>query len=121
MSPHLYVSLLVFKAGQFSFYRPLLVILDRQVDMATPLHHTWTYQALAHDVLRYSLNRVTITEGSDSAGGAASQRKTRVCDLDSKDQFWNTNKGVPFPQVPNYSLSSIFIEIAQMILMHLMV
>ena len=39
------------------------MILDRQVDLATPLHHTWTYQALAHDVLQYSLNRVSITEG----------------------------------------------------------
>jgi hypothetical protein len=35
----------------YSFQRPLLVILDRNVDLATPLHHTWTYQALAHDVL----------------------------------------------------------------------
>ena len=32
------------QSGQFSFYRPLLVILDRNVDMATPMHHTWTYQ-----------------------------------------------------------------------------
>lgn len=31
--------------------RPLLVLLDRNLDLATPLHHTWTYQALAHDVL----------------------------------------------------------------------
>ena len=46
--------------GHFSFHRPVLVILDRQVDLATPLHHTWTYQALAHDVLHYSLNRVSL-------------------------------------------------------------
>ena len=32
-----------------SFSRPLLVILDRDIDLATPLHHTWTYQALVHD------------------------------------------------------------------------
>ena len=32
------------QSGQFSFYRPLLVILDRHVDLATPMHHTWTYQ-----------------------------------------------------------------------------
>merc|ERR1719232_1853001 len=62
------------QGGQLSFYRPLLVILDRQVDLATPLHHTWTYQALAHDVLQYSLNRVSITE-SDQGTGA--RRKTR--------------------------------------------
>jgi hypothetical protein len=30
--------------GHFSFQRPLLIVLDRNVDMATPLHHTWTYQ-----------------------------------------------------------------------------
>ena len=34
-----------------SFQRPLLVILDRSTDLASLLHHTWTYQALAHDVL----------------------------------------------------------------------
>ena len=34
-----------------SFSRPLLVILDRNIDLATPLHHTWTYQALVHDVM----------------------------------------------------------------------
>ena len=34
-----------------SFQRPVLVILDRNMDLCTPLHHTWTYQALVHDVL----------------------------------------------------------------------
>lgn len=34
-----------------SFQRPLFVLADRNVDMATPLHHSWTYQALIHDVL----------------------------------------------------------------------
>jgi len=37
--------------GALSFQRPLLVILDRSTDLASLLHHTWTYQALAHDVL----------------------------------------------------------------------
>lgn len=47
----------LFQPGHFSFQRPVMVILDRQIDVATSLHHTWTYQALAHDVLQYSLNR----------------------------------------------------------------
>ena len=84
------------QGGHFSFHRPLLVILDRQVDLATPLHHTWTYQALAHDVLQYSLNRVSITESDQGAGA---RRKTRVCDLDNKDNFWISQKGSPFPVV----------------------
>ena len=89
------------QGGQLSFYRPLMVILDRQVDLATPLHHTWTYQALAHDVLQYHLNSVSISETASSEihTGVQSKQKTRKCDLDNKDTFWLTNKGAPFPQV----------------------
>lgn len=28
------------QGGTFSFHRPLLIILDRNIDMATPSHHT---------------------------------------------------------------------------------
>eukprot|EP00096_Caligus_rogercresseyi_P009495 TRINITY_DN3238_c0_g1_i2.p1 TRINITY_DN3238_c0_g1~~TRINITY_DN3238_c0_g1_i2.p1 ORF type:complete len:503 (-),score=165.64 TRINITY_DN3238_c0_g1_i2:55-1563(-) len=82
--------------GQYSFCRPVLIILDRQIDLATSLHHTWTYQALAHDVLNYAMNKVSISEKSSSEGGPS---KTRVCSLDPNDAFWNSHKGTPFPQV----------------------
>ncbi|XP_049789905.1 protein sly1 homolog isoform X2 [Schistocerca nitens] len=87
------------QTGHFSFQRPLLIVLDRNVDMATPLHHTWTYQALAHDVLDLALNRVVVEEnvGRSPAGGA--KVKTRACDLDNRDKFWATHKGSPFPIV----------------------
>ncbi len=79
---------------QIGFRRPLLVLLDRQFDLASTLHHTWTYQALAHDVLQYSLNRVTIPPTVESGS------KARVCDLDGvNDAFWTTQKGSPFPLV----------------------
>mgnify|MGYP002716492125 FL=1 len=39
------------------FTRPLLIILDRSFDMATPLLHSWTYQSLIHDVLDFKLNQ----------------------------------------------------------------
>ncbi|RZF38555.1 hypothetical protein LSTR_LSTR006150 [Laodelphax striatellus] len=87
------------QAGNFSFQRPLLIILDRNVDMATPLHHTWTYQALAHDVLELSLNRVVVEEGGGKSPGGSVRAKTRACDLDSRDKFWVTHKGSPFPIV----------------------
>lgn len=35
----------------FSFQRPLLILLDRGLDLATPLHHSWTYQSLLHDLV----------------------------------------------------------------------
>ncbi|XP_072385254.1 protein sly1 homolog [Diabrotica undecimpunctata] len=84
------------QSGNFNFQRPLLIILDRNVDMATSLHHTWTYQALAHDLLDLALNRVTIEESVPTGGARA---KSRSCELDSKDKFWSTHKGSPFPTV----------------------
>ncbi|XP_043801429.1 protein sly1 homolog [Apis laboriosa] len=85
--------------GHYSFQRPLLIILDRNIDMATPLHHTWTYQALAHDVLEMALNRLVVEEnvGRSPAGGTRS--KTRAYELDNKDRFWCQHKGSPFPRV----------------------
>ena len=40
--------------------RPLLLIFDRTADIAPPLLHTSTYQALVDDLLDHHLNRVTI-------------------------------------------------------------
>ncbi|XP_059170688.1 sec1 family domain-containing protein 1-like [Physella acuta] len=90
--------------GQFSFQRPLLVILDRNLDLATMLHHTWTYQALAHDVLELKLNRVEIEEIVDDGMHASSparkpKSRKKVYDLSSKDKLWMSEKGHPFPEV----------------------
>nr|CAD7446433.1 unnamed protein product [Timema bartmani] len=87
------------QTGHFSFQRPLLIILDRNVDMATPLHHTWTYQALAHDVLDLTLNRVVVEESAGRSAAGGTKAKTRACDLDSRDKFWVSHKGSPFPIV----------------------
>ena len=35
----------------------------------------------------------------ESDKGTGARRKTRVCDLDIKDQFWMSQKGSPFPLV----------------------
>ena len=82
------------------FSRPLLVILDRSIDMATPLSHSWTYQALAHDVLDLKLNQVFIEE-SNSVENTVKKPKSKITayDLNPQDSFWNQQKGSPFPQV----------------------
>uniref|UniRef100_A0A915JEP6 Sec1 family domain-containing protein 1 n=1 Tax=Romanomermis culicivorax TaxID=13658 RepID=A0A915JEP6_ROMCU len=94
------------RIGQLSFQRPVLLIFDRSMDIATPLHHTWTYQALVHDVLltitqyllllahllqNFDLNRVII--------GAESSRKPKEYDLTVNDKIWMSQKGSPFPVV----------------------
>ncbi|SNX81650.1 related to SLY1 protein [Melanopsichium pennsylvanicum] len=80
-------------ATSWSPSRPLLVILDRNVDLVPMLAHSWTYQALVQDVLDLQLNRVTVVS---SEGGLASKK---TYDLDSKDFFWSKNSATPFPQV----------------------
>ncbi|XP_044127858.1 sec1 family domain-containing protein 1 isoform X2 [Bufo gargarizans] len=89
--------------GQFSFQRPLLVLVDRNIDLATPLHHTWTYQALVHDVLDFHLNRVNLEESAaveSSPSGARPKKKNKKSyDLTVADRFWQKHKGSPFPEV----------------------
>ncbi|KAJ1031751.1 hypothetical protein NDA13_002140 [Ustilago tritici] len=77
----------------WSSSRPLLVVLDRNVDLVPMLAHSWTYQALVQDVLDLQLNRVTVIS---SEGGVTSKK---TYDLDSKDFFWSKNSATPFPQV----------------------
>lgn len=74
--------------GLSNLQRPLLLILDRNVDLVSMMSHGWTYQALASDCLEMKLNRVVV-----------SQPQTRSYDLDSKDFFWAKNAANPFPQV----------------------
>lgn len=85
--------------GVFSFQRPLLLLLDRNLDLATPLHHTWSYQALVHDVLELSLNLVYLEEENDGGIRSGTKKKLKACDLDKNDKFWMTHKGSPFPLV----------------------
>lgn len=78
--------------------RPVLIIIDRNVDLVPMLSHSWTYESLIHDVLSMHLNRITVEtpveEGNQSKGTVK-----RSYDLTSNDFFWNKNAGVPFPQV----------------------
>lgn len=68
--------------------QPVLLILDRNIDLVPMISHGWTYQALASDCLEMKLNRVVV-----------SQPQKRSYDLDSKDFFWAKNAANPFPQV----------------------
>lgn len=81
--------------SQISFQRPILILLDRSFDLATPLHHTWTYQALMHDLHDIKLNKIDVM--TTSSGSAAPQKKSYV--LSNSDKFWKQQKGNTFPVV----------------------
>ncbi|KAI1778562.1 Sec1-like protein [Hypoxylon cercidicola] len=78
--------------------RPVLVILDRNVDLNPMLSHSWTYQSLVHDVLNMKLNRITIETPVDEENPAKGVTR-KAYDLSSTDFFWEKNSSVPFPQV----------------------
>ncbi|KIY73526.1 Sec1-like protein [Cylindrobasidium torrendii FP15055 ss-10] len=75
-------------SGLSNLQRPLLLILDRNIDMVSMVSHGWTYQALVSDCLEIKLNRVVIQTP-----------QKRSYDLDAKDFFWARNAANPFPQV----------------------
>ncbi|KAH8120257.1 Sly1 vesicle trafficking sec1-like protein [Phellopilus nigrolimitatus] len=79
-------------SGLSNLQRPLLLILDRNVDLVSMVSHGWTYQALVSDCLDMKLNRVTIKP-------TQTQSQKKAYDLDAKDFFWSKNAANPFPQV----------------------
>ena len=85
-------------AGSTLSSRPVLVILDRNVDLIPMLSHSWTYQSLVHDVLKMHLNRITVETFVDGDNPGKGKVK-RSYDLNANDFFWSRNAGVPFPQV----------------------
>jgi hypothetical protein len=71
------------------FQRPVLIIVDRNLDLVTPVHHTSTYQALVDDLLDLRMNRVSIGQGKEK----------KTYDLDpSSDAFYQAFGGSPFPE-----------------------
>ena len=92
-----------------SFQRPLLALVDRKVDLGAMLQHTWTYQALVHDVMDYhtKLNRISLpAEGGGGGGGSAGQaaQPAQSFDLDSStDVFWSENRGLEWVEVAEAS------------------
>lgn len=75
--------------------RPVLVIVDRDVDLIPMLSHSWTYQSLVHDVLKMHLNRITVPTADETNPNG----KPKAYDLNVNDFFWQRNASVPFPQV----------------------
>ncbi|KAJ3074874.1 Vesicle trafficking between the ER and Golgi [Podochytrium sp. JEL0797] len=73
--------------------RPVLILLDRNLDLASMLSHTWTYSTLVHDLLDLKLNRVIIE--SEEKG----RKQKKQFDIDGNDFFWIKNSGNAFPQV----------------------
>ena len=102
--------------------RPVLVILDRMIDMNVCLQHQWNYRALVFDVLDMKLNRVTIEppeEEEEHGNTRGSKKKTLQLDLEFGDEFWEENSGLPFQDVASLCRYSNFSVICSPLPLHL--
>lgn len=85
-------------------HRPVLVIMDRNMDLITPVQHASTYQALIDDVLEHKANRVEFNVKPDTSDDARSRRRAppvvrKKFDIDPDvDPFYSRHKFHPFPE-----------------------
>jgi hypothetical protein len=86
------------RSKKSSLTRPLLVIMDRNSDLITPIQHASTYQALIDDLLTHNANRVEFVVTQD-ADGKRPKKTTKKFDLDpDQDPFYKNHKFQPFPE-----------------------
>jgi len=73
----------------FSPRVPLLLIVERDIDISSVLRHGATYQALVHDIVGIENNKIKFTK----------EGQTVRHYLDSADEFWMQTKGLILPEV----------------------
>lgn len=71
----------------------VLIVIDRNMDLGTMLHHTWSYQCLAHDIFDMKANRISYPAIENG------KSVKKVYDLELNDFFWAKNASSPFPQM----------------------
>lgn len=71
--------------------RLVLILLDRNIDMAAMFSHSWIYQCLVADVFKLERNTIKIEKIEDN------KKTKQQYDLDPKDWFWEQNAQLPFP------------------------
>jgi hypothetical protein len=71
--------------------RPLLVLVDRDIDFNVLLSHKWTYRAMVHDLFGLDQNTVKVPKE------VPDQLLTwQTYEIDLQDEFWNNNAGLQF-------------------------
>ncbi|EQB60563.1 vesicle protein sorting-associated [Vairimorpha apis BRL 01] len=65
--------------------RPILILVNRNYDVFTPIQHVWSYSALMNDLLGLESNKIKI--------------KDKIYDLDPSDPLWKDNRNEYFPLV----------------------
>ncbi|KAF1939428.1 SEC1 family transport protein-like protein SLY1 [Clathrospora elynae] len=78
--------------------RPVLIIVDRALDLTPLLSHSWIYQSLVYDVLDVDLTKINLRIPVDKNDPEKGTKKLSY-DLTASDYFWARNATLPFPNV----------------------
>ncbi|KAK6200937.1 vesicle trafficking protein Sly1 [Scheffersomyces amazonensis] len=73
--------------------RPVLILLDRNIDLASMFAHSWIYQCMVSDVFKLQRNTIKIHKYNGQ------EQTSKNYDVDPKDFFWNKYGQLPFPDV----------------------
>jgi hypothetical protein len=79
-----------------SWNRPVLILLDRNIDLSVMVSHSWTYQALIHDLFGLKMNRVKMEVKDDDN---PNKSVLKSFDLECDEPFWAEHAASPFPKV----------------------
>ncbi|ODV61596.1 syntaxin-binding protein [Ascoidea rubescens DSM 1968] len=80
--------------SSISSNRSVLILLDRNFDLASMFAHSWIYQCMVFDIFKLERNTITITKSDEKN---TDKIITTKYDIDSSDFFWNSNSQIPFP------------------------
>ncbi|ORM40708.1 Protein sly1 [Babesia sp. Xinjiang] len=83
-----------------SFNRPMLLILDRTVDLAPMIQHSWNYQPLIHDIFGISFDKVVIETPGDKT-------KRVTHDLEFGDKLYQAIHRLPLSDVATHISTSL--------------
>ncbi|KAK1442743.1 Sec1 like protein [Babesia gibsoni] len=82
-----------------SFNRPVLVIMDRTVDLSSMIQHSWNYQPLLHDSFGINDDKVVLVTGDNA--------KRTTYDLESSDKIYQAIYRLPLSDVATHIASAL--------------
>ncbi|GBE61593.1 Sec1 family protein [Babesia ovata] len=83
-----------------SYNRPVLLIVDRTVDLGSMIQHSWNYQPLLHDLFGINFDKLVLDTGSEKS-------KKVTYDLESGDKLYQAIHRLPLSDVASHIATSL--------------
>jgi hypothetical protein len=87
------------QSSQSVHQRPVVILLDRNIDLASMFSHSWIYQCMVSDVFKLERNTIKIVKYHQEN----EKPVLKSYDVDPKDFFWCKYSQLPFPDVVEHA------------------